>query len=90
MSKLKNSKDSFKNRPSHAEDRISDLYWNYLARGTKRKKNYKQWRKPPELTRQTQRNNIHIMGIPVGKEKEKLTGSIFKGKRLENFPNLGR
>lgn len=36
------------------------------------------------------RNNIHIMKIPEGEEKEKGTKSIFKAIVAENVPNLGR
>lgn len=36
------------------------------------------------------RNNIHTMGIPEGKEKEKGTDTIFKATVAKNFPNLGR
>ena len=43
-----------------------------------------------ELWVTMQRNKIHIMGIPEGKEKEKGTGSIFKTIMAENFPNLER
>ena len=32
------------------------------------------------------RSNIHIMGIPEGKENEKGRGTIFKVIMSENFP----
>ena len=35
-------------------------------------------------------NNVRIMGIPEGEEKEKRTESIFKAIMTENFSNLGR
>ena len=32
--------------------------------------------------------NLHIIGIPEGKEKEKGTENIFEEIMSENFPNL--
>lgn len=36
------------------------------------------------------RNNIHIIGIPEGEEREEGAESIFKTIMAENLPNLGR
>jgi len=36
------------------------------------------------------RNNIHIMGIPEGEEKETGTKSIFKTIMAPNFLNMGK
>ena len=37
-----------------------------------------------------ERNNIFIMGVSEGEEKEKGTKSVFKAIMAENFPNLGK
>ena len=34
--------------------------------------------------------NIHIIGVPEGKEKEKGPEKIFEEIILENFPNMGK
>lgn len=36
------------------------------------------------------RNNIHLVEIPEGEEKEKVTGGMFKAIIAESFLNLGR
>ena len=35
-------------------------------------------------------NNIHIIGIPEGKEKEQGIENLFEKVMMENFPNLRR
>ena len=34
------------------------------------------------------RSNIHIIGVPEGKEKEQEIGNLFEKLIKENFPNL--
>ena len=34
------------------------------------------------------RSNIHLVGVPEGKEKEQEIGTLFEGITVENFPNL--
>ena len=34
------------------------------------------------------RNNIHIIGIPEGKEEEQGLENLFEKVMIENFPNL--
>ena len=36
------------------------------------------------------RNNIRIIGVPEGEEREKGSEEIFEDVRVENFPNLGK
>ena len=36
------------------------------------------------------RNNIHIIGVPEGEEREKRPEKIFEEIIVENFPNIGR
>ena len=38
----------------------------------------------------TKRNNICIIGVPEGKEREKGPEKIFEGITVENFPNMGK
>ena len=35
-------------------------------------------------------NNIRIMGVPEGEEREKGPEKIFEEIRVENFPNMGK
>jgi len=34
--------------------------------------------------------NIHIIGVPEGKRREKVPEKIFEEIRAENFPNMGK
>ena len=36
------------------------------------------------------RNNIHIIGVPEGEEREKGPKKIFEEIIVENFPNMGK
>ena len=36
------------------------------------------------------RNNIHIIGVPEGEEREKGPEKIFEEIIVENFPNIGK
>ena len=36
------------------------------------------------------RNNIRIIGVPEGEEREERTEKIFEEIILENFPNMGK
>ena len=36
------------------------------------------------------RNNIHIIGVPEGEEREKGPGKIFEEIIVKNFPNVGK
>ena len=36
------------------------------------------------------RNNIHIIGVPEGEEREKGTEKILEEIIVENFPNMGK
>ena len=36
------------------------------------------------------RNNIHIIGVPEGEEREKGPEKIFEEIIVENFPNMGK
>ena len=35
-------------------------------------------------------NNIHIIGVPEGEEREEETAKIFQEIIAENFPNMGK
>lgn len=55
-----------------------------------KEKRIKKWRKPKVLWDTMRRNNICIIAIPEGEEKEKGIESIFKAMMAENFLILGR
>ena len=43
-----------------------------------------------DLSDNIKRNNIHIIGVPEGEEREKGREKIFEEIIVENFPNMGK
>ena len=43
-----------------------------------------------DLWENIKRNNIHIIGVPEGEEREKAPEKIFEAIIVENFPNMGK
>ena len=43
-----------------------------------------------DLWENIKRNNIHIIGVPEGEEREKEPEKIFEEIIVENFPNMGK
>ena len=43
-----------------------------------------------ELLDNVKHNNIHIIGVPEGEEREKGTEKVFKEIIAKNFPNMGK
>ena len=43
-----------------------------------------------ELWDNMKRNNIHIIGVPEGEEREKGTEKIFQEIIAKNYPNMGK
>ena len=57
--------------------------------------NKEKWMKTNEdslrdLWGNIKRNNIHIIGVPEGEEREKQPEKIFEEIIVENFPNMGK
>ena len=59
-----------------------------MSRTTRRKKNKKNEGSINRLWDSFKRSNIHITGVPEGKEKEQEIGNLFEKIVKENFPNL--
>ena len=53
----------------------------------KRKRGSKEQRGAKEVQENMKRNNIHIIGIPEGKEEEQGIENVFEKVMMENFPN---
>ena len=43
-----------------------------------------------DLWNNIKHNNIHIIGVPEGEEREKGPKRIFEEIIVENFPNMGK
>ena len=59
--------------------------WNYLAKGQKREKDWKVWKKLCEIWDNIHRNNQHIIEVPKGKEREKGKEIVLKEIIPEKF-----
>ena len=94
LSELKNIVEGSKNRLDEAEDRISELDDKVEKNTQKEQEKEKRLRKSEEEIREMQdnmkRNNIRIIGIPEGKEKEQGIENLFEKVMMKNFPNLRR
>ena len=76
-----------------AEDRISKLDDKVEKNTQIEQEKEKMLRKSEEALREMQENvkpsNIHIMGIPEGKEEQRIE-NLFEKVIMENFPNMMR
>ena len=66
----------------------NQIIWSYLVRGTKRKSNEGEWRKPPGLTGTT-KESLKNVGVQKLQRRRKSWRSYSK-KQWESFPNRGQ
>ena len=94
ISELKNTVEGMKSRLDEAEDRISDLEDKVEKNTQKEQEKEKRFRNNEEGLREMQDNmkcnNICIIGIPEGEEKEQGIENLFGKVMMENFPTLMR
>ena len=94
ITELKNTLEGFNSRIIEAEERISDLEDRMGEFTVTEQKKVKTMKRNEDSLRDVWDNikhtNIHIIGVPEGKEKEKGPEKIFEEIILENFPNMGK
>ena len=82
------------NRITEAEERISDLEDRMVeftaAEQNKEKRMKRNEDSLRDLWHNIKHNNIRIIGVPEGEEREKGPEKIFEEIIVENFPNLGK
>ena len=89
INEIKNSLEGINSRITEAEEPINDLEdrrWNSLPRNRIKKKTMKR----NEDSLRDLRDNIGIIGVPEGEEREKGPKKIYEEIILENFPNMGK
>ena len=69
------------------EDRLEEIMDAEQKREKRLKTNEESLR---ELWDNVKRNNIHIIGVPEGEEREKETEKIFQEIIAKNFPDMGK
>ena len=91
---MKNTLEGINSRITEAEERISDLEDRMVEftaveqnKGKRMKRNEDSLR---DLWDNIKRNNIRIIGVPEGEEREKGLKKIFEEIIVENFPNMGK
>ena len=93
ISELKNTIEGIKSRLDEAEDRINELEDKAEKNTQKEQEKEKRLIKNEEAIREMQdnmkHNNIRIIGIPEGEEKQGIE-NLFQKVMMENFPTFMR
>ena len=89
---MKNTLEGINSRITEEEKRVSDLK-DRMMEFTAVEQNKEKRMKRNEGSRRDlwdsiKNNNIHIIGVPEGEDREKGPENIFEGSIVENFPNM--
>ena len=91
---MKNTLEGINRRITEAEERISDLEDRMVeftaAEQNKEKRMNRNEDSLRDLWDSIKCNNICIIGVPEGEEREKGPEKIFEEMIVENFPNMGK
>ncbi len=94
ITEMKTTLEGISSRITEAEERISDLEDRMVeftaAEQTKEKRMKRNEDSLRDLWDNIKRNNIRIIGVPEGEEREKGPEKIFEEIIVENFPNMGK
>ena len=74
-------------RISELEDRMVEFTVAYQNKEKRKKRNEDSLR---DLWDNIKRNNIHIIGVPEGEERQKGPKKIYEDIIVEKFPNMGK
>ena len=91
---MKTTLGGINSRITEAEERISDLedrMMEFIAAEQNKEKRMKRNKDSlRDLWDNIKYNNIRIIGVPEGEEREKGPEKIFEEIIVENFPNMGK
>ena len=94
ITEMKTTLEGINSRITEAEERISDLEDRMVeftaAAQNKEKRMKRNEDSLRDLWDNVRCNNIRIIGVPEGEEREKGPEIIFEEIIVENFPNVGR
>ena len=94
INEIKNTLEGINSRITETEERISDLEDRMVeftaAEQTKEKRMKRNEDSLKDLWDNIKCNNIRIIGVPEGEEREKGPEKIFEEITVENFPNMGK
>ena len=94
LTEMKTTLEGINSRITEAEEQISDREDRMVdftaAEQTKEKRMKRNEDSLRDLWDNIKCNNIRIIGVPEGEEREKGPEKIFKEIIVENFPNMGQ
>ena len=94
ITETKNTLERINSRITEAEERISDVEDSIVeftaAEQNKEKRMKRNEDSLRDLWDNTKCNNIRIIGVPEGEEREKGPEKIFEEITVEKFPNMGK
>ena len=90
ITEMKNTLEGINSRITEAEERTSDLEDRKVEFTAAEQNKEKRMKGNEDSLRDTwdniKRNNIHIIGVPEGEEREKGPKKIFEDIIVKNFP----
>ena len=94
ITEMKTTLEGTNSRITEAEERIRDLEYRTVeftaAEQNKEKRMKRNEDSLRDLWDNIKRNNIGIIGVPEGEEREKGSEKIFEEIIVENFPTMGK
>ena len=94
ITEMKNTLEGVNSRITEAEERITDLEDRMVgftaAKQNKEKRMKRNENSLRDLWDNIKHNNICIIGVPEGEERENGSEKIFVEIIVENFPNMGK
>ena len=94
ITEMKNTLEGINSRITEAEERISELEDRMVeftaAEQNKEKRMKRNEDSLRDLWDNIKHNNIRIIGVPEGEEREEGLEKIFEEITVENFPNMGK
>ena len=94
ITEMKTTLEGINSRITEAEEQISDLEDKMVKFTAAEQNKEKRMRRNEDTLRDLwdniKCNNIHIIGVPEGEERQKGPEKIFAEIILENFPNMGK
>ena len=94
ITEMKTTLEGINRRITEAEERISDLEDRMVEFTAVEQNKEKRMKRNEDSLRDLwdniKCNNIHIIGVPEGEEREKGPQKIFEEIILENFPDMGK
>ena len=93
ITEMKNTREGINSRKTEAEERISDLEDRMVEFTAAKQNKEKRMKRNEDSLRDlwdNKCNNIRIIGVQEGEEREKGPEKIFEEIIVKNFPNMGK